>query len=43
MLAGFGWMVHHLNNVDTRLVRVETVVIMQKIMPYELAVKEEKS
>lgn len=32
-----------INQLDTRLTRIETVMIMQKFMPQELALKYEES
>lgn len=40
--ASLLWINGKFNEVETRLTRIETVMIMQNIMPKELALKEEK-
>jgi len=36
MLSGFGWVFHKFGEIENRLTKIETVLIIQKIMPQEL-------
>lgn len=40
--TGVLWINGKFNAIETRLTRIETVLIMQKIMPQELCVNKEK-
>lgn len=42
MFAGFMWMNSKFNALEKDVLVIKTVLIMQKIMPSELAVKGEK-
>ncbi len=42
LCAGFLWMNGKFNDIDRRLVRNETILIMKGIMPSELAIKGDK-
>jgi hypothetical protein len=39
LCTGFLWINGKFNDIDRRLVRIETVLIMKDLMPKELAVK----
>lgn len=39
ILSSVFWMNHRFTDIETRLTTIETVLIIQKIMPSELAVK----
>jgi len=40
IFAGFLWMNNKFNDIDRRLVRIETVLIMKGIMPEQLAAQK---
>ena len=42
ILSSLVWMNGKFNEIDKRLVRIETVLIMKDLMPKELAIKNEK-
>jgi len=41
IFSGFLWVNGKFNDINTRLVRIETVLIMKNIMPQELAKEKE--
>ena len=42
LFGGFLWINGKFNDINTRLVRIETVLIMKNIMPVDMVAKEEK-
>jgi Ca2+/H+ antiporter len=42
LFTGFLWINGKFNDLNTRLVRIETVLIMKQIMPAEIMAKEGK-
>lgn len=42
ILTSVIWMTHKLGNIEKDIVMIKTVLIMQKIMPQELATKDQK-
>lgn len=42
ILGSFLWMTGKINDIDRKLIRIETVLIIKGIMPSELAAKSDK-